>query len=64
MAPLYNHSPLKYLCCDRYWFILALQNIEALLSPFGTVTSTRILRENGISKGVGFARLVGCYAHC
>ncbi|VDP12516.1 unnamed protein product, partial [Soboliphyme baturini] len=36
------------------------QNLEALLSPFGLVISTRILRnQSGVSRGVGFARMEG-----
>ncbi|KAK2512383.1 hypothetical protein Q9966_016402 [Columba livia] len=34
------------------------QELEALLKPFGTVVSTRILRDpHGASRGVGFARM-------
>ena len=33
------------------------QNLEQLLSPYGTIISTRILRDQaGASRGVGFAR--------
>lgn len=42
-------------------FIL-LQDLETLISPYGVVVSTRILRDHaGASRGVGFARsaLVG-----
>lgn len=35
------------------------QELENLLKPFGQVISTRILRDaHGVSRGVGFARLV------
>ena len=33
-------------------------DLETIFSPFGQVISTRILRDpNGISRGVGFARM-------
>ncbi|TKS81785.1 RNA-binding motif, single-stranded-interacting protein 3 [Collichthys lucidus] len=35
------------------------QELENMLKPFGHVISTRILRDaNGLSRGVGFARLI------
>ena len=40
------------------------QNLEQLLSPYGTIISTRILRDQaGASRGVGFARL-DCKENC
>lgn len=41
------------------------QELENLLKPFGQVVSTRILRDtNGVSRGVGFARLVRLLILC
>ena len=34
------------------------KDLEGMFSPFGTVISTRILRDNsGVSRGVGFCRM-------
>ena len=39
----------------------SFQDIEQLLTPFGKVISSRILREpNGYSRGVGFVRYCAC----
>ena len=36
-----------------------MQDLETLISPYGVVVSTRILRDQaGASRGVGFARSV------
>ena len=41
------------------------QSIEQMLAPYGSIISTRVLRDaNGVSRGVGFARLVQkCSGH-
>ena len=47
-----------------FHFCYNIQDLETLISPYGVVVSTRILRDQaGASRGVGFARSVNNFSN-